>query len=74
MFIIHLCCGIKISHSYTDDFKIYRIIFTEKDCDSLQEDLNVINRWCDENFLPLNKKNVTLSHFLEISNRLLIPF
>lgn len=57
---------------YADDLKIYCEVESSLDCVKLQESLDLIYSWCQDNHLPLNaskcnvmsysRKNITLTH------------
>ena len=52
--------GEKIKHSnvllYADDMKIYSRIVHKENCSRLQNDINTITEWSEENRLPFNVK------------------
>jgi hypothetical protein len=41
---------------YADDLKIYRTVSTLDDCSRLQKDLDIIQKWCNENDQLINTK------------------
>lgn len=54
---------------FADDLKIYRKINSFQDCLTLQNDLNMLTRWCNENKLNLNVPKCTVVSFTRCSNR-----
>ena len=41
---------------YADDLKFYRVIHSLQDCTKLQDDLENVRKWCEDNKLSLNLK------------------
>ena len=44
------------THLFADDCAIYRMVSSQCDCQSLQEDLSRLSEWCQKWQLPLNTK------------------
>ncbi|CAH2096311.1 unnamed protein product [Euphydryas editha] len=40
--------------AFADDIKIYRRIHSTADCIVLQSDIDILTRWCEENYMSLN--------------------
>ena len=60
LYVDDITAHISNSHCllYADDLKLYRVINCEEDCRLLQEDLNRVSRWGDNNDLLLTQINV----------------
>ncbi|XP_038106015.1 uncharacterized protein LOC119765837 [Culex quinquefasciatus] len=64
--------GIYIVHAesckllYADDLKIFRRIGDSDDVRALQEDINVLLRWCVQNGMEVNEKKCKLISFYRI--------
>ncbi|KAJ8716725.1 hypothetical protein PYW07_003352 [Mythimna separata] len=77
MFIIYIndiCSCFKNSNFllYADDLKVFRTIKNTADCDLLQEDLNRLSAYCDENKLKLSLPKCKFINFTK--NKKVIPF
>lgn len=49
--------------SYADDLKIFRVIASSADCVELQEDINRLLIWCDDNGMRVNSKKCKVISF-----------
>lgn len=54
LFINDLLTSLSSCYGFADDLKIYRSIKSGYDCALLQEDLEKIAKWCDDNGMVLN--------------------
>lgn len=54
--------------AYADDIKVFRRISDERDCETLQLDINTISAWCDENFMVLNIEKCRVITFTKSRN------
>ena len=62
--------------SFADDLKLFRVISSLADCGALQEDLNILMIWCDNNGMRVNCKKCKLISFTRcndpVENRYLL--
>ena len=77
LYVDDITAHISNSHCllYADDLKLYRVINCEEDCRLLQEDLNRVSRWGDNNDLLLNTDKchiVSYSRKLNVGTTFLI--
>lgn len=56
--------------SFADDLKFYRIIATKSDCELLQEDIEGLLIWCDNNGMRVNDKKCCIISFTRRENPL----
>jgi hypothetical protein len=47
---------------FADDTKLYAPISSEQDCETIQQDLDILNRWSDEWLLRFNSSKCKLMH------------
>lgn len=59
--------SLQIFISFADDLCIVKVIYDENDCLSLQNDLNIVYNYCNDNMLKLNPSK---SEHLRISQRI----
>lgn len=59
---------------YADDTKIYKEIRSVEDCLSLQEDLNNLSAYCQDNFLFLNSNKCKVITFSRKRNNIVFPY
>jgi hypothetical protein len=59
---------------YADDMKLFDCISSADDCVSLQNDLNSLDRWCEENKLQLNVEKCTVMSYTRKLSPIVFPY
>lgn len=66
LFINHVCDSVIQSKCllYADDLEIFSTVTDYNDCINIQKDINMLERWCNANFMYLNvSKNKVISFY-----------
>ena len=56
---------------FADDALIYNLIESDSDCIQLQNDLNQIEKWCEDWLLKLNEGKCCVMHVGRIKNKII---
>ena len=56
---------------FADDFKLCRIVKSQKDCEKLQHDIDNVSKWCEENKMFLNIQKCSVVKFTRKTNPIL---
>ena len=59
---------------FADDLKVFRSIVTEDDCRLLQDDLDLVERWCVTNRMGLNHKKCAIMSITHSHSKIEFPY
>lgn len=60
--------------AFADDLKVFRPIVTVNDCLLLQNDLDLVERWCASNRMSLNFKKCAVMSITHSRNKIVFPY